>query len=65
MKESFGYNYAYAVHHPAFVLMYAKYVLPAFGDSVPKVAAKYIANHMKLLNEHKEWIGNHIDQFLH
>jgi len=54
--EPFGYNFGYSVHHPAFVLLYAKYVLPSFGASIPIDIQLYLQAHKDLLEMNSEWL---------
>ena len=63
ISEPFGYNFAYSVHHPAFVALYAKYVLPRF-TSIPQEVVAYLNANKEILNQHKTWIGTHINSHL-
>jgi len=54
------YNYAYSVHHPGIVLVYAKYIYPRFlvDGEVPACLLHYLGQHLTLLEENALWIGN-------
>ena len=54
IKEGFGYN-AYSVHHPAFVILYAKYVIPSFYDKVPNIVKEYMKSNLHIIKEHSKW----------
>jgi len=53
----FGWNHGYSVNHPAFVLLYLRYVIPRWGQPVPNEVVAYVRLHHNLINQHTVWLN--------
>ena len=51
------YNYGYSVFHPAFVLLYARYIAPSFLPHLPPYVRIFLDANRELLEMHREWIS--------
>jgi len=60
------YNYGYSTNHAAVVVMYAKYVYPAFkaAGGIPPHLVQYFSAHKDIIEAHKAFINNDIASIL-
>ncbi len=60
-----GWNHAYSVANPHFVLMYVRYVVPHWRDhGIPDQVRSYVRAHHDVIIAHRGWLGDLTDWLL-
>jgi len=61
-----GWNHAYSVTNPHFVLLYVRYVVPHWQQSgmMPHEVQSYVRAHSDIIYAHKGWLGAQLADWL-